>query len=128
MSIPFPDVPVGVGARWVMKRGLRVGAFVVQQEATYTLTDFADGRGRVQIAFRQTAEPQVLGEVEPGVVATLEAFETQGTGSALFALGRVTPHAELDATGTMRARLDGPEGTGLLQERMRVVVALGPLQ
>lgn len=128
MSIPFPEVPVGVGARWVMKRGLRVGGFVVQQEATYTLTDFADGRGRVQITGRQTAAPQVLGEVEPGVVATLEAYESSGTGSAVFALGRITPHAEYDGTSTLRARVDGPDGSALMQQRMRVVVGLGPLQ
>jgi len=130
MSIPFPEQAVGVGARWKMVRGQRLGPFQVQHEISYTLRALEGTQGRVEIAIRTTAPNQELGPVEPEVTAYLESYEGAGNGSARFDLRRLVPFAEADMTTQLRARLEhATQGeSGAMQQRTRIVVALGALQ
>ena len=97
ISIPFPEEPIGLMARWQVERRFSVSGVLLNQTVTYTLSQRQGNQLRLQVTGRQTAPPQAMDG------GRLEAYETQVVGSAIVRLDKFAPLAEAQATNTMRS-------------------------
>jgi hypothetical protein len=76
--LPFPDEPVGKGARWEVTTPVSNSKFILSQVVTYTLRDMNEDKVSVETMVKQDAPPGELTTV-PGAEVKLEAFESRGS-------------------------------------------------
>jgi hypothetical protein len=93
LSNPFPEEPVGIGARWEVVNGIEMMGMRIRQVATYALASLEGDLGALTFEIRQSAEP---GEIRmpgmpAGLGARLERFDTTGTGTLRMRLDRIVP-------------------------------------
>ena len=96
ISIPFPDEPIGLRARWEVERRFEVSGVFVDQVVTYNLLERQGESLRLQITARQSAQPQSVDG------ARLEAYESSVIGSSTVRLDYFVPFSEAEATTRMR--------------------------
>ncbi|HEU0031366.1 MAG TPA: hypothetical protein VFQ53_12085 [Kofleriaceae bacterium] len=65
VTIPLPDKPIAVGARWQVKTVLRQGAAYVKQTADYTLLGRTATRWKLHVKLLRVAEEQTI--VDPAL-------------------------------------------------------------
>lgn len=102
-SIPFPEEPVGIGARWEVRRTLDNHTHDVDQVVTYELVDLAGSRGQLRITVEQSADPQPLHNLPTGAQARLDTYVGRGNGEAVFDLTSMTPLVGLTFQSAMHA-------------------------
>jgi len=120
-SIPLPEDPVGIGARWEVRRVVDHQTHEVDQVVTYELLDLVGTRGELRITVEQSAEPQPLHNLPDGGEANLDTYVGQGSGGAIFDLTSVTPVATLSFQSAMHATAPG-QGSQLTMETLTQVV------
>jgi len=106
LSVEFPEEPVGVGARWRIRRELPPVDEIpipIVQTATYTLAERNGSKATLEVSLHQSATPFDLGEYAPGTRIRLQAYETMGIGIVDLDLGRLLHAMEYDATSMVRA-------------------------
>lgn len=100
---PFPEEPVGLGARW--QRVCRVSSSDahITQTDTLTLVSSVGRRGTLEDVLAQTAQPQELrtAAMRAGEEARLESMLVSGSARTQFDLARFVPHTRIDSTTTM---------------------------
>lgn len=84
MSIPFPEEPVGIGAKWQALTSQETNGMKVRMIATYELVSLADGKGKVTMTIQQFADPQQMDM--NGVKADLKSLKSAGAGTMEFDL------------------------------------------
>lgn len=118
--VPFPEEPVGKGARWQVRTVLRRGAAVVSQVAEYTLVDAGAERLRIAARIEQNGEHQVTHapELPAGVSAELLALVWRATGELVVSPASLTPlSGKLAVEYRVHGRLQrGPERSDHLVE------------
>ncbi|MBP8808061.1 MAG: hypothetical protein KBI14_15645 [Kofleriaceae bacterium] len=106
LAVPWPDEPIGLGARWRFIHVLRVGGVYLKQTATYTLEAIADDRLTVAIELERLGEPQALDL--PGAPAELIALRRRLTGRVTVGATDPLPLAgQLVAEQSSHARVRG---------------------
>ncbi|HEY4398121.1 MAG TPA: hypothetical protein VGO28_10645, partial [Acidimicrobiia bacterium] len=93
LAIPFPEAPVGVGARWRATTGLALNGIQANQVYEYTLkkrtgSKVVLGVRGTQTAGRQTVE---LPNVAPGVQLEVQSFKTTFRGENTIELSSLLP-------------------------------------
>ena len=106
MGAPFPEQPIGVGARWSISKLIVQQGIRVNQVATYELTELADGKGRTHVRLTQLAP---RGPVRPpgmpmDVQAELLGMSAKGEGNMNFDLTRSVPEGELKTHARLEIR------------------------
>ena len=86
MAIPFPEEPVGVGAKWRALTQQESNGMKVRMMATYELTKLDGTKGEVAMTIKQFADAQTM--KMNGVDADLKNLTSAGTGSMSFDLTR----------------------------------------
>jgi len=86
MAIPFPEEPVGVGAKWRALTQQESNGMKVRMMATYELKSLEDGKGTVEMTIKQFADAQTM--KMNGVDADLKSLSSSGSGSMEFDLAR----------------------------------------
>lgn len=123
LSIPFPDQPLGVRARWEVERKIQLSGFWVDQVVTYTILALRENEVDLQISARQYAEPQ---QIDMG---RLEAYQSSIIGSATARLTHFTAYSEAEATTQMRVTQPAPMGDSrLIRVETRTAVNLYPAE
>ena len=112
--VPFPEEPVGKGARWEVITVLRRGAGVVKQVATYELLEAQKDRLRVAARLVQNGEHQVVNPagLPAGTVAEILALVWRASGELVVSPASVTP---LSGTLDVEYRVHGRVERGLLR-------------
>ena len=95
ISIPFPDDPIGMKARWEVERRFEVSGVFVDQVVTYSFLERQGQALRLQITARQSAQPQSVDG------ARLEAYESTVIGVSTVRLDYFVPFSEAEATTQM---------------------------
>jgi hypothetical protein len=119
LSVPLPEEPVGVGARWKVQRRHQVGRVETTQTVVYTLQERKDRMLRLGVTLQQTAPPQEV-TFEKDLKFQLEAYEVSGTGNMLMSLDAIIPLGELRGTSDLRGTLR----QGTTEEPLRASDAL----
>ncbi|PKN56016.1 MAG: hypothetical protein CVU56_18250 [Deltaproteobacteria bacterium HGW-Deltaproteobacteria-14] len=86
MAIPFPEEPVGVGAKWRALTQQESNGMKVRMMATYELEKLDGTMGEVTMTIKQFADAQTM--KMNGVDADLKSLTSAGTGSMSFDLTR----------------------------------------
>lgn len=121
LTVPFPDEPLGVRARWEVERKLQLAGVWIDQVVTYHI-ERMDGEELVlQVTARQTAQPQAI----PGG-ARLEVFQASIIGSSVVRLAHFTPFSEAEATSQMRIQSPTQTGSELIRVDTRTALRLYP--
>lgn len=121
LSVPFPDEPLGVRARWEVERKVQLSGIWIDQVVTYHIEGIRRDELDLQITARGTAPPQNIAS------GRLEAYQTSVIGSATVRLTHFTPYSEAEATTQMRISKPAPMGDRqLVRVETRTAVQLYP--
>lgn len=116
LTVPFPDEPLGVRARWEVERRVQFSGVWVDQVVTYHIERMDEQQLQLQITARQTAPPQAISG------GRLEAYQASVMGSAVVRLEHFTPFSEAEATSQMRIKAQDQ----LIRVETRTIVRLYP--
>jgi hypothetical protein len=122
LTVPFPDQPLGVRARWEVERKLQFSGVWVDQVVTYHIERMDGGQVFLQATARQSAEPQAI----PG--GRLEAYQAQVIGSSVVRLDHFVPFSEAEATAQMRIATQTGGGPELVRIDTRTALRLYPAE
>jgi hypothetical protein len=98
LSPPFPEEPVGVGARWQFVTSVTSGPFAVEQTAEYTLVSHDDDGCELMVTLTQSAPAQAIEipGLPPGTQANLQSMESNGSGTMRINLRRLAPTSQMN--------------------------------
>lgn len=93
LAVPFPEEPVGVGARWTVTQHLEQQGMKLDQVATWELVKREGTTITLANSLIQTAEPQPMAApgLPPGTSIMLEALESKGKGEVQADLTQLSP-------------------------------------
>lgn len=118
VSNPFPLEPVGVGARWEVRRPLIVSGLAIEQVSELTLVAVDGTRFTIDSTARQQVEPGSQLSLGGGLAASVLNWDTSVSGSTVLDLTRVAPVEASSSTENMQ-RLD-VTGAGELDQTVLV--------
>lgn len=124
--VPFPLEPVGVGARWEVRRRVSVWSARLEQVVTYTLVERSIDQVRLGVAFEQTSAPQTS-SINPEVDIRLTKYQSVGSGEVRVRLGSPLSAAEAQMETVADFELQTDEETEAVQAKQRAVVRLQTL-
>lgn len=90
ISAPFPEEPVGVGARWKLVTPMHQNGVSLQQTAIYTLKKITGDRLELDVTLTQTAPKQKV-QSPIGVTVDLLSLSSKGDGDMTMKLDRLAP-------------------------------------
>ena len=92
LSAPFPEEPVGAGAKWEAKTPLKSQGMTIQQTATYELVSVTGDQLNLKTTIVQTAANQkIQSPALPGMKVDLTRMEGSGNGEIAVELARLLP-------------------------------------
>lgn len=97
MSSPFPEEPVGKGAKWEVKTVVQ-GVLTIEQTATYQLKEVNDKGVTNGVTVAQKAPPQPMkanDKLPPGATMALKSHTGSGTGTQKVLFDHMTPTSQL---------------------------------
>jgi len=82
VSMPLPEEPIGVGARWQSEGAVTSNGLTIDQTATYTLVSRAERSFGVESDVKQTAKPQEIKDpkMPAGMTINLKSLDGQVRG------------------------------------------------
>jgi hypothetical protein len=102
MSAPFPEEPIGRGARWQVTMPMETHAMKFTQVATYTLSEIQNDKVKLNTTLKQTAPQQEI--KTPGaaskVKVILESLTTSGEGTIEIQMTNLVPTSNMNMTTT----------------------------
>ncbi len=123
LSVPFPDEPLGVRARWEVERRVQFSGIWVDQVVTYNIERMNGDELDLQITARQSANPQHMAN------GRLEVYQASIIGSAEVSLTHFAAFSEAESIGQMH--ISQPSSTGdeqLVRVETRTGVRLYPAE
>jgi len=108
-SMPMPEEPVGVGAKWEVSQEIETGGLKVHQVSSYEVVKIEGGQVQLKIEVKHSADPQDVKAPNPAAAAKLSlvSMDLRGTGEALLELQRVLPEKlEIQVGGEYKMRMD----------------------
>lgn len=93
LAVPFPEEPVGVGARWTVTQHLEQQGMRLDQVATWELVKREGTTITLANSLIQSAAPQPMNApgLPPGTSVMLEALESKGKGDVEADLTQLSP-------------------------------------
>lgn len=126
LSSPFPEEPVGRGARWRVTRTPTIQGMRLDQTTTFELTEVANDRATLQVEVSQSAEPQIVqNEMVPaGNTLRVDSFTTRGDGRVEISLSQIVPvRSSLRLNSDQRMTLRSEGGTTAMRQEIRMEVS-----
>jgi len=123
LSAPFPKEPVGVGARWTVRRSATITGFTMEMTTRYTLRSRAGDRYELDITQEAVSRrgPASFPNLPPEIRATVADFTLQSKGRLSGNLTRTIPlTSSMTGTGdgTLTVTVGGEDGT--MRQRMTI--------
>jgi hypothetical protein len=108
LAAPFPEEPVGVGARWETTLRVTQNGITLDQVSTSELASLEGDSGRVALTLSQKGQPQKVetANMPPGTVMNLVTLTSTGDGETAFNLKQLVPvKAQIKLHSEMKAGL-----------------------
>lgn len=109
--VRLPEEPVGLGARWQVRRQLDIFGFQVTQVDTYQLVDRAGDVLSLNLWVQQTGLPQTISFPEEGIEIGVESMKAEATGQITLNLDALDSDAEAHGTSNDKIRFKTQDGT-----------------
>ncbi len=129
LAIPFPEAPVGVGARWRATTALGLNGIQANQVYEYTLKKRTGSKVVLGVRGTQTAGQQTveLPNVAPGAQLQVQSYKTTYRGENTVDLTSLLPvSGEVRSSGNQAFRIQSGSDSGTLRQHLTVHVALKP--
>lgn len=94
VAIPFPEAPIGAGAKWSVRRPVESLGVNVTYVAVYELTKFENGTGMVTTKVERTTQPFHVPKKEDQARNRFNRMTTTTTGTHDFSLEKILPETE----------------------------------
>jgi len=92
LSAPFPEEPIGLGAKWELKQVLKAQEMTIKQTSAFELLALAGDRAEIKLTILQSAANQkITSPMMPGLKMDLEKMEGAGMGKTVYDLTRLMP-------------------------------------
>jgi hypothetical protein len=123
LAPPFPDEPVGRGARWEKLSQLSSRDARLTQTDTFTLLELGKTGGKIDDVLAQTAPSQPLPTPGmPNAQARMDSMLASGDGKTAFDRSRLVPQTHFEGTTTMVVSSNTP-GDG--PQRRTMILRVG---
>jgi hypothetical protein len=122
LTVPFPDEPLGVRAKWEVERKLQFSGVWIDQVVAYEISQMNGDQLALQITARQSAEPQAIPS------GRLEAYQSSVIGSSVVRLDHFVPFSEAEAIAQMRVVTRRAGSPDLVRIDTRTAVRLYPAE
>jgi len=108
MLSPFPEEPIGAGAKWEVRQVLKNQGMTIRQTGGYEVTALDGDRVEVKITVLQGAMNQkIASPAMPGLKMDLEKMEGAGGGKTIYDLSRLMPiTSDLESKADMKMGMD----------------------
>jgi hypothetical protein len=107
LSAPFPEEPVGPGARWEARVPLKSQGMTIEQTSTYKLASIEGERLSVTSTLTQRASKQkIQNPTMPGMKMDLDKMTGSGTGEMKYDLARLLPQGTTEGHSEMSMSMD----------------------
>ena len=124
LAPPFPEEPVGRGARWEKLSHLSSKDARLTQTDSFTLLDLGKSGGTIDDVLAQTAPSQpLLTPGMPGAQARMDSMLASGDGKTSFDRSRLAPQTRFEGTTTMVVSSNAPPD-GLVRRTMILRVGI----
>jgi hypothetical protein len=108
LSAPFPEEPVGVGAKWETALRINQNGIALDQVGVSELTSLEGESGHLALTVTQKAQEQKVeaANLPPGTQMNLSSLASTGSGETLFDLRQLMPvKAQIKLHSEMKAGL-----------------------
>jgi len=129
LAIPFPEAPVGVGARWRASTDLSLNGIQAHQVYEYTLKKRNGSKVELGVRGTQTADQQTveLPNVPQGAKLQIQSYKTTFRGQNSVDLTSLLPVAgEIRSSGNQTFRIESGSNSGTLKQHLSVHLLLKP--
>lgn len=127
MSLPFPEEPIGLGAKWTVKQALSSGGMKTFQTINVELTAIDGNQITLGVKNEQTAPPQPVSnpQLPPGATVSLVNLTGTGTGTMKIKLDSLVPTSEMNAktTTVMDMSMSGQSQRMSVDTTLKVTIA-----
>lgn len=124
--ISLPAEPIGLGARWEVRKELILYGFKISQVDTYTLVDRIGDELRLNVNIQQTALPQSVTFPQDGVEIAVESFRMSAQGDAIANLHALTTQAVATGDSIGRLVVTTVDGAEPIQVERRIEMRIAP--
>lgn len=132
MTMPLPEEPVGVGARWRVETELLAGGIRMKMVREATLQKIEGDILTLALDITQSAEPQDVSnpQLPPGATLHVDSMKSTGNGTSVLDLTRLLPaQAEFkvttDADMTINMGAAGGGGEQKMSQHMEISTTMG---
>jgi hypothetical protein len=128
-SVPLPEEPVGVGARWKMLQRVQGGGVTVYQVAEFKVMRFEGTVATLAVVLEQFAprQPMALAAAAAaGARAELTSMQGHGEGHIAVDLTSPVPRSSAEFDTTLRMNVQGQDRTVQMGMRNRMQVQVEP--
>ncbi len=129
MAAPFPQEPVGLGAKWEVTAMVKEQGMQMKQTVTHELVELDGDRGRLRVSVKQTAPSSSLHV--PGLPATakteLVGMTSSGRGDTRFDLRSPVPKGQVRTQATVKMKSKVGDKTERLTIEMNGLVKFKPV-
>jgi len=129
LAIPFPDAPVGVGARWRASTDLSLNGIQAHQVYEYTLKKRNGSKVELGVRGTQTADQQTveLPNAPQSAKLQVQSYKTTFRGQNSVELTSLLPVAgEIRSSGNQTFRIESGSKSGTLKQHLSVHLLLKP--
>jgi len=127
-SVPLPEEPVGVGARWDVEQVVESGGLKVNQSTGFELVSFRDDQVRLKVRVKNSGSARDLKARggPAGSRVSLLSMDLAGAGETILHLQRVLPEkTDLQVAGEYRTRMEIQGQSRDLTTRTKVSTTVG---
>lgn len=128
MSVPFPEEPVGVGARWTVTTQDEMGGISSTNIYHYTLEQMENDVVTMKLSAKQKAEPQNIKNpaLPHGTTVKLTKLQSSESGHVVINLAQLVPQGEISATSTMNMHIQSGTQEQDMTQSMSIAIKLHP--
>jgi hypothetical protein len=127
LTLPFPEEPVGIGARWVARQSLALNGMQTFQKTDVELVSRDATSCTVKTKLEQTAPAQTVAMpgLPPGVEASLESMTGAGTSTMTIHFDSLVPTStvNMQTTAVMSVAMSGNAQRMTVQATVNLKVA-----
>lgn len=103
LSMPLPEEPVGVGARWEVRQAMGSSGVTLFQKVGCELAAVDDRSATIAVTIDQTAPAQTMQNpsLPSGTAVSIESIAGSGNGTMKLAFDSLVPTSEMTSKSTM---------------------------
>ena len=120
ISVPFPEEPLGPGAKWEVSRQIKSQGMTIDQKGTYELASLEGERVNINSTIiKHAANQKIENPAMPGVKVDLTSMDGKGTGKLSRDLGQLLP-----STGNIDSQSEMIMGMNLGPQKQAMTLKL----